>query len=70
MSNPEEMTVSRNSTLRWLMLAILAWGMLLALGTFLFGRNQPLVRAAIVVGCTLAFLGLWVGALAVRRRDS
>ena len=52
---------------RWLMLAILMWGLILALGTFLFGKNQPLLRAAIVAGCTLAFLGLWTAALAVRR---
>ena len=47
----------------WLMLAILVWGLLLALGTFLFGGNQPVLRAAIVAGCTLAFLGLWLAAL-------
>ena len=55
---------------RWLMLAILVWGLLLALGTFLFGGNQPLLRAAIVAGCTMAFLGLWLAALAVRRRSA
>ena len=53
---------------RWLMLSILAWGLILALGTYLFGGNQPLLRAAIVLGCTLAFLGLWMGALAVKKR--
>ena len=52
------------------MLAILVWGLLLALGTFLFGGNQPVLRAAIVAGCTLAFLGLWLAALAVRRRSA
>jgi high-affinity Fe2+/Pb2+ permease len=63
-------TAGHAATTRWLMLAILAWGLLLALGTFLFGGNQPLLRAAIVAGCTLAFLALWIGALAVRRRRS
>jgi hypothetical protein len=53
---------------RWIMLAVLAWGLLLALGTYLFGGNQPGLRAGIVVGCTLAFLGLWWGALAMRKR--
>jgi len=57
----------RIAATRWLMLAVLIWGLLLALGTFLFGGNQPLLRAAIVVGCTLGFLGLWAGALAARR---
>ena len=56
-----------SAALRWLMLAVLTWGLLLALGTFLFGGNQPLLRAGIVIGCTLAFLALWAGALAARR---
>ena len=60
----------RTAATRWLMLAILVWGLLLALGTFLFGGNQPVLRAAIVAGCTLAFLGLWLAALAVRRRSA
>ena len=62
---PESTTI-----MRWLMLAVLVWGLLLALGTFLYGRNQPLLRAGIVVGCTLAFLALWAGALATRHRPS
>jgi high-affinity Fe2+/Pb2+ permease len=52
----------------WIMLAVLAWGALLALGSFLFGGNLPLVRAAIVFGVTLAFLLLWLVALALRQR--
>ena len=63
--NPAPATITR-----WLMLAILTWGLLLALGTFLFGGNQSLMRAAIVAGCTLAFLGLWAAALATQRRAS
>ncbi len=62
--------MSKAAAMRWLMLAILVWGLLIALGTFLFGGNQPVLRAAIVVGCTLAFLGLWIAALAVRRSNS
>lgn len=53
---------------RWIMLAVLGWGMVLALGTYLFGGNQPELRAAIVAGCTLGFLGLWLAALALRQR--
>jgi hypothetical protein len=52
----------------WIMLAVLAWGALLALGSFLFGGNLPLVRAAIVFGVTVAFLLLWLGALTLRQR--
>jgi len=60
-------SISNNNAIRWLMLVILAWGLLLALGTYLFGGNKPLIRALIVAGCTLAFLGLWLAALATRR---
>ena len=64
--------------LRFLMLALLAWGAMLALGTFLYRVQReggkpadgslPLYRGLIVLGCTLAFLGLWLAALAVRAR--
>ena len=60
------------------MLALLAWGSLLALGTFLYRFNQPdgsaeashlpLYRGLIVLACTLGFLGLWLLALAFRKR--
>lgn len=61
-------TAVRAAFTRWLMLAILLWGLLLALGTYLFGGNQPVWRATIVAGCTLAFLGLWALALGMRAR--
>jgi hypothetical protein len=67
MNQADSHTAGRNAAIRWLMIAVLVWGLLLALGTFLFGGNQPLLRAAIVAGCTLAFLGLWLAALTVRR---
>jgi hypothetical protein len=61
-----------------MMLALLAWGCMLALGTFLYRINQaggtaeasnlPAYRGLIVLACTLAFLGLWLLALAFRRR--
>ena len=70
MSGSDSPTAGRMTAIGWLMLAILVWGLLLALGTFLFGGNQPLLRAAIVAGCTLAFLGLWIAALAVRNRTT
>jgi len=52
------------------MLVILAWGLILALGTYLFGGNKPLLRALIVAGCTLAFLAFWLAALATQRRNT
>jgi len=69
MNKMESPTSGRIAATHWLMVAVLVWGLLLALGTFLFGGNQPLLRAAIVIGCTLGFLGLWIGALAARRRS-
>lgn len=59
---------SRASLTAWIMLAVLGWGILLAVGSFLYGGTLPLLRAAIVFGVTVAFLGLWLGALAVRKR--
>ena len=53
---------------RWIMMAVLVWGLLLALGTYLAGNNHPGWRAVIVAGCTLGFLGLWLVALALRQR--
>ena len=60
------------------MLALLAWGALLALGTFVYrvsqeggtaeASNLPIYRGLIVLGCTLGFLILWLLALAYRKR--
>ena len=63
-----EAASSRPSLTTWIMLAVLMWGILLALGSFLFGGNHPELRAGIVVAVTLAFLGLWLAALALRKR--
>lgn len=68
MTTADHPPAPRVSLTGWIMLAVLAWGLILALGTLLFGGNQPLLRAAIVASCTLAFLGLWLTALTVRRR--
>ena len=70
MKDADSLAAGRTAATRWLMLTILAWGLLLALGTYLFGGNQPLLRAAIVAGCTFGFLGLWLAALVVRRGRS
>ena len=50
----------RLSLIGWIMLALLAWGLLLAIGSWLYGGNHPLLRAAIIFGVTLAFLGFWL----------
>lgn len=59
---------SRARLTAWIMLAVLGWGILLAVGSFLYGGTLPLVRAGIIFGVTVAFLGLWMAALAVRKR--
>jgi hypothetical protein len=63
-------SASSSATIRWLMIVILAWGLILALGTYLFGGNKPMLRAVIVAGCTLAFLAFWLAALATQRRNT
>lgn len=63
-----EAASARPSLTTWIMLAVLVWGGLLALGSYLFGGNHALARAAIVLGMTAGFLALWLGALAARKR--
>jgi hypothetical protein len=70
MNDANSVNDGRTAFTRWLMFSILLWGLLIALGTLLFGGNQPVLRALIVAGCTLGFLGLWTGALAVKGRGS
>ena len=52
----------------WIIFAVLIWGCLLALGSYLFGGNHAVLRAVIILAATNAFLGLWIGALALRKR--
>jgi cation transporter-like permease len=63
-----EAATSKPSLTTWIMLAVLAWGALLALGSYLFGGTHPVLRAAMVFGVTVVFLGLWALALAMRKR--
>jgi len=63
-----EAATSKPSLTTWIMLAVLAWGALLALGSYLFGGTHPVLRAAMVLGVTVVFLGLWALALAMRKR--
>ena len=70
MNDDKPFSASSSATIRWLMIVILAWGLILALGTYLFGGNKPMLRAVIVAGCTLAFLAFWLAALATQRRNT
>lgn len=62
----KDATPRRAAPIAWIMLALLIWGGLLALGSWLYGGNHPLLRAAIIFGVTLAFLGFWLLMLKTR----
>jgi hypothetical protein len=63
--------LNRQFTLtRGIMLALLVWGGYLAVGAVRAPGNHAVWRGLIVFGCTLAFLGFWMAALAVRRSRS
>lgn len=52
--------------IRWVFLAILAWGILHAVGAWRLNHNP--LRAVVVLGCVAGFLGFWLAMLAVRQR--
>jgi hypothetical protein len=52
--------------IRWIMLAIVGWGAVHAVGAWRF--NHDARRPLVVLGCVLAFLGFWSLMLAARRR--
>jgi len=61
--------MTSHSRFIWLlMLALLIWGVLLAVGTLIFPGNLAIVRGVLVLGCTLAFVGFWVLMLLYRNR--
>ncbi len=43
----------------YIMAAVLVWGGALAFGAYLYGGPRQLLRAGIIIGCVMAFLGLW-----------
>jgi hypothetical protein len=65
-------TAERRRFLRWVMAAVWAWGTILAVGAALYGLDPATgevhyspnwVRGAIVEGCVLGFLAVWLLAL-------
>lgn len=73
-SEPEK----RRALLRWVMLAILAWGGTLTLGAFLFGYDHQTqeitlapnpLRGLVVLSCVGIFLGGWLLLLRMRPRN-
>ena len=67
----------RPRVIPWLIIALFIWGAWLAVGTYLYRFDTPEVdpldtvrawrRGLLVLGCTTAFLTLWLVALAARK---
>jgi hypothetical protein len=55
---------------RWIMAAVLLWGLFLAAGAYRVGGDYAVLRAATIAACTVAFLAFWWTALALRGRHS
>ena len=58
----------RISPVAWIMLAVLVWGIVLAIGAYLFGGTLLWQRASIVLGSALLFVAFWLAMLAHRQR--
>ncbi len=52
--------------LRGIMLALVAWGVVQALGSWLYNHDSR--RPLLVLACVGGFLGFWLAVLAARRR--
>jgi CHASE2 domain-containing sensor protein len=59
-------TADAERLIRWIMLAIVAWGAVHAFGAWTF--NHDARRPLVVLACVLGFLGFWSMLLAARRR--
>jgi protein-S-isoprenylcysteine O-methyltransferase Ste14 len=70
MNTPQASATKKLGLIHAIMVAILVWGGYLTLGAIRAPGNHAAWRGLIVFGCTLAFLGLWVVALAFRRGRS
>ena len=57
---------SNRQIILWIAAGLAAWGTYLAVGDYL--QNQNLLRSLVTVVCVAAFLGVWMIALALRRR--
>ena len=67
--NPADRASTQQRTLiQAIMIAVLLWGGYLAIGAMRAPGNHAGWRGLIIFGCTLGFLGLWLAALALRRR--
>lgn len=63
--DPTAEAAGRRRLIRWIMLAVIAWGAFLAMGLWLSTHKWR--GPAIVMSCVFAFLGFWAAMLATRR---
>ena len=63
---PSPASATPEKILRWIMVAVLVWGSILAAGSWTF--NHDIRRPIIVFACVIGFLGFWNVMLAARRR--
>lgn len=64
--SPQSSPADPEKILRWIMVAVLVWGSILAAGSWTF--NHDVRRPIVVLACVLGFLGFWNVMLAGRRR--
>ena len=70
MKPAESFWAQRSTLIFGIMIAVLLWGGYLAIGAVRAPGNYSVWRGLIIFGCTLAFLGFWLAALALQKRKS
>jgi high-affinity Fe2+/Pb2+ permease len=64
----ETETTSGSNVIRYIMLGLFVWGVIIAVGAVIYGRSLLGQRAGVVIGCTLLFICFWGVMLAQRSR--
>lgn len=59
-------SADRGAIIRWIVVAISIWGVVLAAGAWSLNWNP--LRPLVVLACVVGFLGFWMTMLAVRQR--
>jgi len=68
MNEPQADPNSLRYWIRWIMLGLVAWGVLLGLGAYLYGGNYALLKAVIIAVCAIVFVEFWWLMLIARER--
>ena len=66
--NQPDSTPWFRSPLVWIMAGLTAWGLYLAVGSYLYGGPKAMLRAVLILGCTAVFLIAWMAVLSLRKR--